>query len=164
MRVLLQRVGHASVSIDDVVAGSIGPGLLLLVGITGADTDRTLRLMTDKVANLRIFEDDQGRMNLSALDRHSKSQRAGVLVVSQFTLYGDVRKGRRPSFVAAAPPDQAAPMIEAFAGYLGELGLEVESGVFGAQMMVSLVNDGPVTIWIDSDDLRRPHADDMSGT
>ncbi|CAN5772266.1 D-aminoacyl-tRNA deacylase [soil metagenome] len=164
MRVLVQRVSQASITVDDVVAGSIGPGLLLLVGITGADTDRTLRLMTDKVANLRIFEDDQGRMNLSALDRHAKSQHAGVLVISQFTLYGDVRKGRRPSFVAAAPPDQAAPMIEAFAAYLGELGLEVESGVFGAQMMVCLVNDGPVTIWIDSDDLRRPHADDMSGT
>ena len=164
MRVLVQRVNQASVTVDDVATASIGSGLLLLVGITGADTKKDVQAMADKVANLRIFEDDQGRMNLSALDRHSKGQPAGVLVVSQFTLYGDMRKGRRPSFVSAAPPDQAAPMIEMFAGYLGEHGLEVEKGVFGARMMVSLVNDGPVTIWIDSDELQRSSAEGKSGT
>lgn len=163
MRVLVQRVSQASVTVGDVETASIGSGLLLLVGITSADTDQDVQAMAARIANLRILDDDQGRMNLSALDRRSKVQPVGVLVVSQFTLYGDVGKGRRPSFVAAAPADQAAPMIEMFARYLGEIGLEVDTGVFGAQMMVSLINDGPVTIWFDSDDLRRPRADGMSG-
>jgi len=156
MRVLVQRVSEASVTVDDRVAGSIGVGLLLLVGIAGSDNDSDLQTMAAKVANLRIFEDDHGRMNLSALDRLAIDVPASVLAVSQFTLFGDVRKGRRPSFISAAPPDRAASMIERFAGYLSGLGLAVEQGEFGAHMMVSLVNDGPVTIWIDSDDLAQP--------
>jgi len=162
MRVLVQRVTEASVETEGAETVSIGSGLLIFVGITGADTNHDIRSMADKVANLRIFEDSAGRMNLSALDRNANNEAPSVLLVSQFTLYADVRKGRRPSFTDAARPDHAAPMIEAFARRLGDLGLEVAQGVFGAHMMVSLVNDGPVTLWIDSDDLRRPR--DAGGT
>lgn len=156
MRVLVQRVSRASVTVDGGETGSIGTGLLLFVGMAGTDDAADLQTMADKVANLRIFEDRDGRMNLSALDLRETKCSVGVLVVSQFTLYGDVRKGRRPSFTAAAAPDRAAPMIERFATYLEQLGLPVAQGTFGAHMMVSLTNDGPVTIWIDSDDLRKP--------
>jgi D-tyrosyl-tRNA(Tyr) deacylase len=120
------------------------------------DTESDLRQMAEKVANLRIFEDAEGRMNRSALDRMADGEMTGMLVVSQFTLYGDVRKGRRPSFTRAAGPDVAAPMIDQFESMLKELGFPVGSGRFGAHMMVSLVNDGPVTIWIDSEELRKP--------
>ena len=156
MRVLLQRVREASVCVNGNVTGEIGPGLTLLVGITETDTERELETMAGKVANLRIFEDADGKMNCSALDLVNAGDEMGMLVVSQFTLYGDVRKGRRPSFTAAAPPDHAAPMIERFAMLLADMGLMVAQGVFGAHMMVTLSNDGPVTIWIDSDDLRKP--------
>ncbi len=155
MRVLLQRVAEARVEVEGEVTGAIGPGLLLLVGISDSDTENELRQMADKVANLRIFEDSDGRMNLSALDMVADGELPGMLVVSQFTLYGDVRKGRRPSFTRAAGPEVAAPMIDRFAEMLAEMGFHVESGRFGAHMMVSLVNDGPVTIWIDSEELRK---------
>jgi D-tyrosyl-tRNA(Tyr) deacylase len=155
MRVLLQRVSTASVSVDDMISGSTGPGYLLLVGITHSDTENELKAVADKIVNLRILEDTEGRMNLSALDSLAGEQPVGMLVVSQFTLYGDIRKGRRPSFTRSADPNQAAPMIDGFADYIRGYGFAVEQGVFGARMMVSLVNDGPVTIWIDSDDLRQ---------
>jgi D-aminoacyl-tRNA deacylase len=155
MRVLLQRVSEASVRVDGDETGAIGPGLALLVGITESDTERELETIAAKVSNLRIFEDADGKMNCSALDLLAAGDEVGILVVSQFTLYGDVRKGRRPSFTAAASPGHAAPMIERFATLLAKMGFAVAQGVFGAHMMVTLSNDGPVTIWIDSDDLRK---------
>jgi D-tyrosyl-tRNA(Tyr) deacylase len=155
VRVLLQRVIGAKVEVEGEITGSTGPGLLLFVGISEMDTETELKMMAEKVANLRIFEDAEGRMNRSALDRMADGELTGMLVVSQFTLYGDVRKGRRPSFTRAAGPDIAAPMIDRFVELLQGLGFPVESGRFGAHMMVSLVNDGPVTIWIDSEELRK---------
>lgn len=163
MRVLAQRVSQARVTVDGLETGAIGAGLLLFVGIAAADSENELEAMAEKVANLRIFEDRDGRMNLSALDLQAQGDPASVLVISQFTLYGDVRKGRRPSFTGAAAPGQAAPLIECFGRRLADLGLVVEQGMFGAHMMVSLVNDGPVTIWIDSDDLRRPRRRETPG-
>jgi len=154
--VLLQRVSEARVTVDDTEVGAIGNGLLLFVGIAATDGENQLLAVADKVANLRIFADEDGRMNRSALDLHTRGDPVGSLVVSQFTLYGDVRKGRRPSFIGAAAPDQAAPLIQHFACCLADLGLDVVQGVFGAHMMVTLTNDGPVTIWIDSEDLRGP--------
>lgn len=151
MRVLLQRVSRASVEVDGRTIGEIGSGLLLLVGIREGDGAEEADLLARKVANLRIFEDDQGKMNVSLLDR----EQPAALVVSQFTLYGDVRKGRRPSFIQAAVPDVASPLVDAFADCLRTLGVHTETGAFGAHMMVSLVNDGPVTIWLDSAELRR---------
>ncbi len=159
MRVLLQRVTQASVTVDNHQVGAIGAGLLLFVGVTETDGEMGLKMVADKVANLRIFEDADGRINRSALDLLASGEPVGMLVVSQFTLYGDVRKGRRPSFTRAAASGQAAPVIERFADVLRDHGLLVAQGVFGAQMMVSLTNDGPVTIWIDSDDLRGPRRD-----
>ncbi len=155
MRVLLQRVTEARVEVEGEVTGSTGPGLLLLVGVSETDTGAELEQMAGKVANLRIFEDADGRMNRSAFDRVADGDLTGMLVVSQFTLYGDVRKGRRPSFTRAAGPEVAAPMIDRFVELLRGMGFPVGSGRFGAHMMVSLINDGPVTIWIDSEDLRK---------
>ena len=156
MRVLLQRVTEASVTVEGEVVGAIGRGLLLLVGIGVEDTAAEVELLTGKVANLRIFEDAEGKMNLSALDLLAEEgSTAELLVVSQFTLYGDARKGRRPSFVGAARPEQAVPLLETFNNGLRALGFRVAEGVFGAEMAVSLVNDGPVTIWLDSDDLQQ---------
>lgn len=156
MRILVQRVTEASVTVDDSVIGEIGEGLLLLVGIAGEDTPDLVPALCEKVANLRIFEDADGRMNLSLLDLRDSQTVPGVLVVSQFTLYGDVRKGRRPSFSHAAPPDVAAPLVDACTAWFRSAGLRVGTGEFGAHMRVHLINDGPVTLWIDSDDLRRP--------
>ena len=164
MRVLVQRVSEARVTVADDEAGSIGAGLLLFVGIAATDSDFERRAMADKIANLRIFEDRDHRMNRSALDLVAAGDPVGALVISQFTLYGDVRKGRRPSFTRAAAPERAAPMIEDFAACLASLGLTVEQGVFGAHMMVSLTNDGPVTIWIDSDDLRQSRRGEASSS
>ncbi len=142
MRVVLQRVSSGSVSIDGVKVGEIGPGLVLLVGFTQGDTGEALGWMADKVLGLRVFNDQNGKMNLS-LDEVG----GDVLVVSQFTLYGDTRKGRRPSFVHAAPPEQAIPLYERFLGLLrGKAPGKVESGEFGAMMDVSIVNAGPVTL------------------
>ncbi|MDW8058876.1 MAG: D-aminoacyl-tRNA deacylase [Thermomicrobium sp.] len=149
MRVLVQRVSRASVSVDGRIVSAIGPGLLLLVGVRRGDDPAIAAWMAQKVANLRIFEDDAGKMNRSVLEVGGST-----LVVSQFTLYADVRKGRRPSFVEAAPPEEARPLVDAFADALRRLGLAVETGVFRAHMQVELVNDGPVTIWLDSAELR----------
>lgn len=162
MRVLLQRVSQANVTVDGRTTGSIGPGMLLFAGIMTTDNEDVVQAVAEKVAHLRIFEDGHGRMNLSALDLLASGSPAKALVISQFTLYGDVRKGRRPSFTNAAAPGHAAPMIERFTSQLNQMGLAVEQGMFGAHMMVSLVNDGPVTIWIDSDDLRQPRRTNAS--
>ena len=149
MRALVQRVSEASVKVGEERIAEIGPGLLLLVGVTHDDDAEAARYLAGKVANLRIFHDDEGKMNRSALEC-----RYAALVVSQFTLYGDARKGRRPSFVHAAPPDLAEPLVETLAGELRALGLAVQTGRFGAEMAVGLVNDGPVTLWLDTAELR----------
>ena len=141
----MQRVAEASVEIDGAVTGSIGPGLVVLAGFTAGDDRSTVSWMADKIANLRIFADAEGRMNRSVLDIEGE-----VLVVSQFTLYGDARKGRRPSFVKAARPETAVPLYEAFVEALGGVvSRRVQTGRFGAAMKVSLVNDGPVTLMIE---------------
>jgi D-tyrosyl-tRNA(Tyr) deacylase len=149
VRVLLQRVSSASVTVDGVVTGAIGRGLLLLVGVGQGDGPAETQRMAEKVAALRIFNDDAGKFNRSLLDVGG-----AALVVSQFTLYADARKGRRPSFVDAAPPELASPLVDAFAETLRGLGVRVERGVFGAHMDVTLVNDGPVTIMLDSAERR----------
>lgn len=141
MRIVLQRVSRASVTIDGSVAGEIGLGLMLLVGFTEGDDEETLRWMADKVYGLRIFADDEGKMNRSLEDVGGE-----LLVVSQFTLYGDTSRGRRPSFVRAARPEEAIPLYERFVTLLRELGPRVETGEFGAMMQVELINDGPVTL------------------
>jgi D-aminoacyl-tRNA deacylase len=145
MRVVLQRVSRASVTVDGAVTGEIGLGLLLLVGIGPDDSEAQARWMARKVTGLRIFPDDDGKMNLSVLDVGG-----GALVVSQFTLYGDCSKGRRPSFVHAAPPGIAEPLYERFCALITEEGVNlVERGRFGAPMRVELLNDGPVTLVIE---------------
>ena len=142
MRVVLQRVSSASVTVEGKGVASVGPGLLLLAGFTGGDDEETLRWMARKVVDLRIFPDGDGLMNLGLADTGGD-----ILVVSQFTLYGDVRKGRRPSFVHAAHPDVAIPLYERFSEILREEAPgKVETGIFGAHMDVALVNDGPVTL------------------
>ena len=141
MRVVLQRVARAEVRVDGAVVGSVGRGHLLLVGFTAGDDEAALEWMADKVVGLRVFPDDQGRMNRS-LDEVG----GGLLVVSQFTLYGDTRKGRRPSFVDAVGPDTAVPLYERFVELLRARVPHVQTGVFGAMMEVDLVNDGPVTL------------------
>ncbi len=141
MRVVLQRVARANVAVGGRVIGRIDHGLLLLAGFTSADAEDSLVWMADKVLGLRIFADEQGKMNRSVADVDG-----GLLVVSQFTLYGDTRKGRRPSFVEAAPPEIAIPLYERFVALLRASGLRVETGEFGAMMDVELVNDGPVTL------------------
>lgn len=141
MRVVLQRVNSASVSVGGRVVGEIGRGFLLLAGFGASDGDEQLQWMADKIAGLRLFADEDGKMNLSLGDVEG-----AVLVVSQFTLYGDARKGRRPSFVDAAPPGLAEPLYERFGAALAGHGLRVETGEFGALMEISLVNDGPVTL------------------
>ncbi len=144
MRVLLQRVSRAEVRIGDQVAGRIGRGLLLLVGFTDTDAEGQLVWMADKVVGLRIFPDDDDKMNRSLGDVGGE-----LLVVSQFTLYGDVVKGRRPSFTDAARPEVAIPLYERFVALLRGRGIHTETGEFGAMMAVELVNDGPVTLWLD---------------
>ncbi len=141
MRVVLQRVARASVKVDGEVTGAIGPGFLLLVGLTHADGVDQLTWMAKKVVSLRLFRDDRGRMNRSLQDVGGR-----ILAVSQFTLYGDAVKGRRPSFVAAAAPEQAEPLFERFVELLAGEGVPVETGRFGAMMEVELINDGPVTL------------------
>jgi len=141
VRVVLQRVSSARVTVGDRVTGEIGRGLLLLAGFTATDTADTVDWMADKIATLRIFGDDAGKMNLALEDVSG-----GVLVVSQFTLYGDAAKGRRPSFIAAAPPEIATPLYERFVEAFRVRGHQVATGEFGAMMNVELVNDGPVTL------------------
>lgn len=149
MRVLVQRVSKAQVDVAGETVGKIGQGLLLLVGAGHEDTEADVEYLAEKIANLRIFSDDDGKMNRSALDGGYE-----MLVVSQFTLHGNVRKGRRPSFIGAAPPEVAEPLVDQLAEKVRALGLHVEQGVFGAEMAVSLINDGPVTIWLDTVELR----------
>lgn len=144
MRVLLQRVARAEVRVEDRVAGRIGRGLLLLVGLTHTDGEDQLAWMADKVTGLRVFSDSDGKMNLALAEVGGS-----LLVVSQFTLYGDAVKGRRPSFVDAARPEAAIPLYERFVALLRERGVPVETGEFGADMQVELVNDGPVTLWLE---------------
>lgn len=150
MRAVVQRVTQATVDIAGERVAAIGPGLLVLVGVHSQDSDVEARQLAAKIINLRIFADEAGKMNRSAVDLGRD-----ILIVSQFTLYGDVRKGRRPSFVAAGAPEIAAPLVDLVAGECRDAGLRVAAGVFGADMQVSLVNDGPVTIWIDTADLQR---------
>jgi D-tyrosyl-tRNA(Tyr) deacylase len=145
VRTVVQRVSSASVTIDGETVGAIGTGLLVLLGVKPGDGDRDIDFLAEKIANLRIFPDDDGKMNGSLLD-----VKGAALVVSQFTLYGDCRKGRRPSFIAAAPPDVAEPLYERFVTRLKGCGVPVETGRFAADMKVSLVNDGPVTLIIES--------------
>ena len=141
MRAVVQRVSRASVTVEGRVTGSIGRGLLVLVGFGPADLPHQVDWMADKVAGLRVFADDEGKMN-----RDLAAVGGGVLVVSQFTLYGDASKGRRPSFIGAATPEVAIPLYQAFIAALKARGLPVETGEFGAMMDVELVNDGPVTL------------------
>ncbi len=145
MRALAQRVARAEVRVGSDVVGAIDGGLLVLLGVTHDDGEEEARALADKLAALRIFADEHGRMNRSVRDVGGS-----VLLVSQFTLYADLRKGNRPSFVAAAPPERARPLVDAVAERLRAAGLEVACGVFGAAMAVSSVNDGPVTIWLDT--------------
>lgn len=151
MRAVIQRVSEASVTVEGDVVGRINLGLLVLLGVGASDGPAEAALMAEKIANLRIFPDDAGRFNRSALDVGG-----AALVVSQFTLYADTRRGRRPSFSNAAPPEIAAPLVDAFAAAMRERGMVVATGVFGAHMHVALLNDGPVTIMLDSDAFREP--------
>jgi D-aminoacyl-tRNA deacylase len=148
MRAVIQRVASAQVMVDGAVVGRIGPGFLVLLGITHDDGETEAVLLARKIAGLRIFEDDGGKMNLALADVGG-----AVLAVSQFTLYGDVRKGRRPSFTDAARPEQAEPLYRRFCTLLAAEGIVVAEGVFQAYMEVALVNDGPVTIWMDTQSL-----------
>lgn len=151
MRAVVQRVSHARVTVDGRVAGAIADGLLVLLGVTHDDRNETAEAFARKIVALRIFPDAEGRMNRSLAESGG-----AVLCVSQFTLYGDVRRGNRPSFTDAAPPLQAEALYEAFCAAIEAAGLRCERGVFGAHMEVELVNDGPVTLIVDSADLARP--------
>jgi D-tyrosyl-tRNA(Tyr) deacylase len=144
MRILLQRVSRAEVRVDGRVTGRIDKGFMILVGFTHADADPAVAWMADKVCGLRLFSDAEGKMNLALADVGG-----AVLVVSQFTLYGDAAKGRRPSFIDAARPEVAVPLYERFVQLLRERAVQVETGEFGAMMDVELVNDGPVTLWLE---------------
>ena len=146
MRTLIQRVQHACVTIDGQLKSQIGKGLLVLVGIEDRDTQEDIEWLCKKIANLRIFDDENGVMNRSVTETEGE-----VMVVSQFTLHASTKKGNRPSYIHASKPDVAIPMYEAFCAEMGlQIGKEVQTGTFGADMKVELVNDGPVTIWIDS--------------
>jgi D-tyrosyl-tRNA(Tyr) deacylase len=151
MRALLQRVTQASVVVEGSVVGEIGAGMLILLGVAKPDTVADVEYLTDKVLNLRIFPDADGKMNRSLLDTEGS-----LLVVSQFTLYGDCRKGRRPGFDAAAPAEQARALYESFVEFARRSGLRVETGVFQAHMEVALVNDGPVTLMLETGEGKLP--------
>ena len=145
MRAVVQRVSEARVRVDSEVVGEIQAGLLVFLGVGREDTEKDVDFLAGKIAGLRIFPDEAQKMNLSLLDAGG-----AMLVVSQFTLHGDCRKGRRPAFIAAAPPEQAEPLYERFVAQVEKLGLRVSAGRFGAMMEVELVNDGPVTLLLDS--------------
>lgn len=151
MRAILQRVSSASVTVAGQVVGQVEAGLLVLLGVAPEDTPAEATLLADKTANLRIFADAEGRF-----DRSVRDASGSVLVVSQFTLFADVRKGRRPSFAGAAPPETAAPLVAVYADALRDLNITVATGLFGAMMQVALVNDGPVTIILDSETWKQP--------
>lgn len=148
MKVILQRVTHASCVVDEQVTGEIKDGYMALVGISTEDQEDVLEKMADKVVNLRVFSDEEGKMNRSLLDVKGE-----ILSISQFTLYADAKKGRRPSFTHAAKPDVSLPMYNQFNELLKAKGVHVETGIFGADMKISLLNDGPVTIILDSEQL-----------
>lgn len=141
MKAILQRVNYASVSIEGTLISKIGPGLLILVGIGPEDTEEVAQAMAKKIAAMRIFHDEDGKMNRSVVDIGGEA-----LAVSQFTLYADTRKGNRPSFIRSAPPEMAAPLVDRFAELLAAQGVPTKQGIFGADMQVALENDGPVTI------------------
>ncbi len=145
MRACIQRVSQASVTVDNRIVGKIERGLVVLLGVAHADTPEEARWLAEKIVGLRIFDDAAGKMNLSLAETHG-----AMLVISQFTLFGDCRKGRRPSFIDAAPPETAERLYQSFVSAVGLLGIQVETGVFRAHMDVSLVNDGPVTLFLDS--------------
>jgi D-tyrosyl-tRNA(Tyr) deacylase len=144
MRALIQRVSRSSVSVDERCLAKIGPGLVILLGIGHGDSAEQARQMVEKITNLRIFEDGQGKMNRSILEAHGEA-----IVVSQFTLYANTRGGRRPSFTDAALPEAARPLVDSFARMMAQAGVPTQTGEFAARMMVELVNDGPVTIWLE---------------
>ncbi|NOZ60343.1 MAG: D-tyrosyl-tRNA(Tyr) deacylase [Calditrichaeota bacterium] len=145
MRVVVQRVSRGAVSIDGVKKGEIGSGLVILLGIKNGDAESDAKYLAEKCANLRIFADEEGKFNRSALDVGAE-----LLVISQFTLYGDTRKGRRPSFIDAAPPEISEPLYEKFVEFVRATGLRVATGEFGAMMLVEIHNDGPVTLIVES--------------
>lgn len=145
MRAVVQRVAKASVSVDGNIVGAIGHGMLVLLAAAGSDGPEQVKWMAEKLAGLRIFSDDQGKMNLSL-----EQVRGEMLIVSQFTLYGDCRKGKRPSYAGAAPPDQAQALYSDFIDEIRKRGIPTQEGIFGAMMMVDMVNDGPVTLIVDS--------------
>jgi len=145
MRACIQRVTEAQVTVDDAVVGRIGKGLVVLLGVAGGDGDDELNWLAEKIIGLRVFEDEAGKMNRSLAEVGG-----AMLVVSQFTLYGDCRRGRRPSFTEAAPPELAEKLYQAFIARVRRAGIEVATGRFRASQLVSLVNDGPVTLWIDT--------------
>ncbi|MEI7553793.1 D-aminoacyl-tRNA deacylase [Candidatus Chlorohelix sp.] len=147
MKAIIQRVRRGQVTVENEVVGQCGKGFVVLVGVTHGDVQADADYLSNKISNLRIFEDNDGKMNLSALDLVPRGE---LLVVSQFTLYADTRKGRRPSFLNAALPDVAEPLVHYFVNKIRETGLKVETGRFGAEMLVAIENDGPVTIVIDS--------------
>jgi len=149
MRAVLQRVKSGQVTVDSNVVGQVGPGYVILLGVTEADTVAEANRLAEKTVHLRVFADAAGKMNRSLIDIGGE-----ILVISQFTLYADCRKGRRPSYTQAAPPDIAAPLVEAFVKALQERGIKkVASGIFGAEMLVEIQNDGPVTIILDTEEL-----------
>lgn len=148
MRAVVTKVTHASVTIDGAVHGRIGRGFLILLGVTHADTEAEARKLADKICSLRIFEDENGKMNVG-LDQ----VQGELLIISQFTLYGNCRRGRRPDFLAAARPETAVPLYERFIALCAEKGFHVETGVFGADMKVDSLNDGPLTLILDTDSL-----------
>jgi len=145
MRAVIQRVRSGSVTVDEKIIAKIGNGLVILLGVGPEDDEEKAAALARKIAMMRIFGDDEGKINLSVLDTGGEG-----LVVSQFTLYADTKKGHRPSFVHAAPPDMAEPLVDRFAELLGEMGVPTQKGEFGAYMMVNIENDGPVTIWLEN--------------
>jgi D-tyrosyl-tRNA(Tyr) deacylase len=144
MRLLLQRVKYGRVTVEGILVAEIGAGMVILLGIGPQDGEEQARYLVEKVTNLRIYEDEQGKINRSILEVGGEA-----MVVSQFTLYADTRKGRRPSFTDAAPPELAAPLVQRFAEMLVEQGVPTQTGEFGAHMLVEVANDGPVTIWME---------------
>lgn len=151
MKAVIQRVSQASVEVEGKIVGKIGPGLVVLLGVAGDDEEADADYLAEKIANLRIFDDAEGKMNLSLMERQGE-----ILAISQFTLYANTRKGRRPSFINAALPEKAEPLYEYFIKKVEEFGVKTARGVFGAMMLVKIFNDGPVTIILESKDRLKP--------